>query len=96
VSFDVVDGAQGSQATNVRGINGGPLLCDHIPVRKVASSTPVPRGGGHAPGWMEATPTPAPAPAPAPVGSGSGSGSGSRAMRKSAPNPLVAREETPM
>jgi CspA family cold shock protein len=34
VSFDVVEGAQGSQATNVRGIKGGPLLCDHIPVRK--------------------------------------------------------------
>jgi CspA family cold shock protein len=51
VSFDVVDGAQGSQATNVRGIKGGPLLCDHIPVRK-ATNTPVRPHGSHGPnGW---------------------------------------------
>jgi CspA family cold shock protein len=57
VSFDVVDGAQGSQATNVRGIGGGPLLCDHIPVRKVAGTSQAgrgngPQGGGHhGAGW---------------------------------------------
>jgi cold shock protein len=67
LTFDVVDGAQGSQAINVRGICGGPLLCDHIPVRKHAPTThhlalhtqppPPPRraGGEHASGWTKVT-----------------------------------------
>ena len=45
LSFDIVQGPQGSQAVNVRGVNGGPLLCDHVQVR---------RGGpppAHQPGW---------------------------------------------
>ena len=38
LTFDIVEGTQGSQAVNVRGINGGPLLCDHIPIRKHAQN----------------------------------------------------------
>lgn len=40
LTFDVVEGAQGSQAVNVRGMCGGPLLCDHIPVRKHVGGAP--------------------------------------------------------
>lgn len=34
VIFDIVDSEKGKQAVNVRGICGGPLLCDHIQVKK--------------------------------------------------------------
>ena len=61
LTFDVVEGAQGSQAVNVRGICGGPLLCDHIPVRKHAgmhsqSPPPPPRrnvNGDYVSGWTK-------------------------------------------
>lgn len=32
--FDVISGEKGLQAVNVRGICNGPLLCDHVQVRK--------------------------------------------------------------
>jgi cold shock CspA family protein len=58
LTFDVVEGTQGSQAVNVRGICGGPLLCDHIPVRKQATPPPPPppprrAGGEHSAGWTK-------------------------------------------
>ena len=34
VIFDVVDSDKGKQAVNVRGICNGPLLCDHIQIKK--------------------------------------------------------------
>ena len=35
VTFDIVEGAQGTQAVNVRGINGGSLLCDHVQSKRI-------------------------------------------------------------
>jgi CspA family cold shock protein len=40
--FDVVESEKGKQAVNVRGICGGPLLCDHIQVRKGQPPPPPP------------------------------------------------------
>lgn len=34
IMFDVVDGDKGQQAVNVRGICNGPLLCDHVQIKK--------------------------------------------------------------
>jgi cold shock protein len=34
VTFDIKGGDKGHQAENVRGICGGPLLCDHVQVKK--------------------------------------------------------------
>jgi cold shock CspA family protein len=42
LSFDIIDGDKGLQAVNVRGINGGPLLCDQVQVKR-------PIGIGHPP-----------------------------------------------
>ena len=39
ISFDIIDGDKGMQAVNVRGINGGPLMCDQVQVRKSQPST---------------------------------------------------------
>lgn len=49
VTFDIADGAQGAQAVNVRGIAGGSLMCDHIPVRRGGGSavTPAAVAGGN-------------------------------------------------
>ena len=35
VTFDIGGGDKGQQAVNVRGICGGPLLCDHVQVKKI-------------------------------------------------------------
>lgn len=41
VSFDIVDGHNGSQAVGVTGVLGGGLMCDTSPVtRRYAGSTP--------------------------------------------------------
>lgn len=40
MSFDVIDGDKGLQAVNVRGINGGPLLCDQVVVKRGAPPPP--------------------------------------------------------
>jgi CspA family cold shock protein len=37
--FDVISGEKGLQAVNVRGICNGPLLCDHVQVRKPVAAT---------------------------------------------------------
>jgi cold shock protein len=42
VIFDIVDSEKGKQAVNVRGICGGPLLCDHIQVKKTAMMPQIP------------------------------------------------------
>jgi CspA family cold shock protein len=34
IMFEIADGDKGQQAVNVRGIYNGPLLCDHIPVKR--------------------------------------------------------------
>lgn len=34
MSFDIIDGEKGLQGVNVRGINGGPLLCDQVVVKR--------------------------------------------------------------
>jgi CspA family cold shock protein len=56
VIFDVIDSDKGKQAVNVRGICGGPLLCDHIQVKK-SLHTGVP----HPPHFVNVPPPP-PAP----------------------------------
>lgn len=45
VQFEIVDGEKGQQAVNVRGICDGPLLCDHVQIRKTPSQSNV------EPGW---------------------------------------------
>ena len=40
--FNVVDGKNGLQAVDVRGIGGGPLMCDFVSTRKVLSTQPPP------------------------------------------------------
>jgi CspA family cold shock protein len=52
VTFDVVDGAQGTQAVNVRGINGGTLLCDHVQTRRAAGAA---AGASHSQGAASAS-----------------------------------------
>ena len=42
VQFDVTDGSNGLQAVNVRGIQGGSLMCDVVPSIKFLSSPPPP------------------------------------------------------
>jgi CspA family cold shock protein len=34
IMFDIIEGEKGQQAVNVRGICNGPLLCDHVPIKK--------------------------------------------------------------
>ena len=54
ISFDIADGDKGMQAINVRGINGGPLMCDQVQVRKSAGvlGTPQPnQPGNYDDGW---------------------------------------------
>ncbi len=47
VTFDVIDGPHGPQATNVRGIAGGKLMCDHsTSSRPTHSSAPTSSGRG--------------------------------------------------
>lgn len=41
VMFDVSSGNKGKQAVNVRGICNGPLLCDHIQIKKTPIVSPV-------------------------------------------------------
>ena len=41
ISFDIANGDKGMQAINVRGINGGPLMCDQVQVRKSQPNQPV-------------------------------------------------------
>lgn len=38
IQFNVVDGMNGLQAVDVRGIGGGPLMCDFVSSRKVVGS----------------------------------------------------------
>jgi cold shock protein len=38
LNFDIDNGTKGLQAVNVRGINGGPLMCDFVNVSKVVPS----------------------------------------------------------
>lgn len=45
MSFDIIEGEKGLQAVNVRGINGGPLLCDQVQVKRPMQSVE--------PGWNE-------------------------------------------
>lgn len=49
VIFDVVESDKGKQAVNVRGICGGPLLCDHIQVKKTHHSETPPSHHYHVP-----------------------------------------------
>lgn len=42
IQFNVVDGMNGLQAVDVRGIGGGPLMCDFVSSRKVVGSPPLP------------------------------------------------------
>lgn len=45
IQFNVIDGMNGLQAVDVRGIGGGPLMCDFVSTRKVPGSPPrVPMG----------------------------------------------------
>lgn len=46
IEFDIITGGdKGQQATNVRGIKGGPLLCDHVQVKKVVVGSMMVDGG---------------------------------------------------
>jgi CspA family cold shock protein len=40
IQFNVVDGINGLQAVDVRGIGGGPLMCDFVSTKKVPQSPP--------------------------------------------------------
>lgn len=40
VHFNIVDGQNGPQATNVTGVCGGPLMCDNIEVRRPKTNQP--------------------------------------------------------
>ena len=42
IQFNVVDGINGLQAVDVRGIGGGPLMCDFVSTKKVLPSGPPP------------------------------------------------------
>lgn len=42
IQFNVVDGMNGLQAVDVRGIGGGPLMCDFVSTRKVMQPPPPP------------------------------------------------------
>lgn len=62
IQFNVIDGMNGLQAVNVRGIGGGPLMCDFVSTRKaspVAGSpthgSPQPRTGGKPTQWQTVT-----------------------------------------
>lgn len=48
IQFNIIDGMNGLQAVDVRGIGGGPLMCDFVTTRKpplVASPPPPPPPG---------------------------------------------------
>ncbi len=64
LTFDIGEGNQGPQAVNVRGILGGPLLCDNIAPRK-PMGTPKPTNGW-TPVVRGKSQTPAPPPPPPP------------------------------
>lgn len=54
IQFNVVDGMNGLQAVDVRGIGGGPLMCDFVSSRKVGPPSyppPPPRQPGPH-GWQ--------------------------------------------
>ncbi len=40
ISFNIIDGKSGPQAVDVRGIGGGPLMCDSVSARRI-TTTPV-------------------------------------------------------
>ena len=40
INFNIIDGMNGLQAVDVTGINGGPLMCDHV-IGKKTNDTPV-------------------------------------------------------
>lgn len=42
INFNIVDGMNGLQAVDVTGINGGPLMCDHVIGRKMIDGHPQP------------------------------------------------------
>lgn len=50
IQFNVVDGMNGLQAVDVRGIGGGPLMCDFVTTRKPLSAPPPPPAKPAAPG----------------------------------------------
>ena len=49
INFNVVSGQNGLQAIDVTGINGGPLMCDHIIGKKVTPVTSIPSIVTHQP-----------------------------------------------
>lgn len=57
IQFNIVDGMNGLQAVDVRGIGGGPLMCDFVSTKKVGVMPPPPPGlvqRGYVPnnGWQ--------------------------------------------
>ena len=60
IQFNVIDGMNGLQAVDVRGIGGGPLMCDFVSTKKVPTIAvhshppppPPPRQGGPPGQWQ--------------------------------------------
>lgn len=51
IQFNVINGLNGLQAVEVKGIGGGPLMCDFVSTKKVLQQPPPPPSGPYN-GWQ--------------------------------------------